>query len=141
MGTKAKYTKVTQEDFELVKLLQERGLKYTEIQKITKRGAGTVHILLNSNSMEEYHATVSRQNAINTSKQSVSKPTGQPEQTKLVEDTTKEENSLEKLNASVEVLVKATERSAKALEDLVKAWETTPQEKRATLAERLRGSK
>ena len=81
------YKKLTQDDFDTVKLLQKLNVKQSEAIKITGRSSGTVSTIYRSETMEDYY--------VNISKEKRAKPVEEPKTDVLAEINSKLDKLIE----------------------------------------------
>ena len=108
-----KGTRITQEDFSVIKELNKLNLPHAKIQEITNRSSATIKRIIDSATLEDYTETLRLQNETYHNRRDL-----------LIEPQTVEQTELTiEGMASVFTPVDPLERIASALERLADCWE------------------
>lgn len=128
---RSSWKQMTQREYEGIKAMQNAGVSNSAVVKATGRGSGTISYIFKSNDYNHYRELIAgrsryyrlkkAENGVKVEKVEKTKKAETPEQAELPMD------SKDPMIAVMERLADAVERSAKASEKLVAAWEARPE--------------
>lgn len=117
---KISYKFLKEDDFKLIKTLQEHGLRQADIMRVTKRGAGTVHIIMGCKTFDEY-----KERRGNLAKSYANNKKAAENKEVLTNDVTSDEV----VNKSNQDIVNALLLINNTLQQLVDCWNAEPKKK------------
>lgn len=129
-----KWKHLTEEDYNKIKALLNAGVSPTLTKQITKRGAGTVSTVKNTESYKEYREVINSQYMKKLDKKKASTVQGVGTDTievpSIIADTVEQIDKVDVTYSVTSVeLLNALNHIAGSLDRLVEAWESTPSKK------------
>ena len=121
MATKKSWKHLSEQEFKIVKALQDAGLLIGNTSKATGRSWGTIQNIYQSDTIAAYHQ-------LNIDKRSNEKPAEAEVEQPLPEEAPQPHATI--TTALYERSIIAQERQANALEALVQAWNSSPAKKK-----------